>query len=210
MPKVYIIPKIAYISSVSKSGVLMQKMGLLFSKKIKVIFTVILLQTAISEQCLSAENPPIEPSAALIKLQELRDRASDLTIKAMNMLGIRYKRGGSNPESGLDCSGFVRYVFKDALGAELPRTSNEISKVGKNIQTKDLQPGDLVFYNTLRRGFSHVGIYLGDNKFIHSPSAGGQVRIESMEIIYWKKRFNGARRINEEPKPAETVKATVN
>ena len=188
----------------------MQKMGLRFSKKLKVILTVILLQAAIYKQCIAAENPPPEPSAALIKLQELRDRASDLTVKAMDMLGIRYKRGGNTPENGLDCSGFVRYVFKDALGAELPRTSNEISKVGENIQTKDLQPGDLVFYNTLRRGFSHVGIYLGDNKFIHSPSAGGQVRIESMEIGYWKKRFNGARRINEEVNPTPLVKATVN
>ena len=89
-------------------------------------------------------------------------------------------------------------MFKDAVGAELPRTSAEISKVGEKIEVKDLQPGDLVFYNTLRRGFSHVGIYLGDNKFIHSPSAGGQVRIESMDLSYWKQRFNGARRINEQ------------
>ena len=185
-------------------------MSLRLSKNFKIIFTVILLQSAIYKQCLGAENPPAEPSAAFIKLQELRDHASDLTVKAMDMLGIRYKRGGSTPENGLDCSGFVRYVFKDVIGAELPRTSHEISKVGENIQTKDLQPGDLVFYNTLRRGFSHVGIYLGDNKFIHSPSAGGQVRIESMEIGYWKKRFNGARRISEEQKTVPTVHATVN
>ncbi|MDO8176877.1 MAG: C40 family peptidase [Undibacterium sp.] len=170
------------------------------SRNIKFVLTLTLLQCAISNQCLATENPFPESSTAFIKLQELRDRASDLTVKAMDMLGIRYKRGGNTPENGLDCSGFVRYVFKDAVGAELPRTSQEISKVGEQIEAKDLQPGDLVFYNTLRRGFSHVGIYLGDNKFIHSPSAGGQVRIESMDISYWKKRFNGARRINEEPK----------
>ncbi|MDO8702975.1 MAG: C40 family peptidase [Undibacterium sp.] len=170
------------------------------SRNIKFVLTLTLLQCAIFNQCLATENPFPESSTAFIKLQELRDRASDLTVKAMDMLGIRYKRGGNTPENGLDCSGFVRYVFKDAVGAELPRTSQEISKVGEQIEAKDLQPGDLVFYNTLRRGFSHVGIYLGDNKFIHSPSAGGQVRIESMDISYWKKRFNGARRINEEPK----------
>lgn len=169
------------------------------SRAIKFVFILTLLQGAFYKQCIAAENPFPESSTAFIKLQELRDRASELTVKAMDMLGIRYKRGGNTPENGLDCSGFVRYVFKDALGAELPRTSQEISKVGEQIETKDLQPGDLVFYNTLRRGFSHVGIYLGDNKFIHSPSAGGQVRIESMDISYWKKRFNGARRINEEP-----------
>ena len=88
-------------------------------------------------------------------------------------------------------------MFKQAWGANLPRTAEEISQVGASVESHDLQPGDLVFYNTLRRGFSHVGIYLGDNKFIHSPSAGGQVRIESMEIGYWKSRFNGARRISD-------------
>ncbi|MDO8652296.1 MAG: C40 family peptidase [Undibacterium sp.] len=167
-------------------------------KKVTLALTAILLQAAICSSCWSADTPYPESSTAFIKLQKLRDRASDLTVKAMDMLGIRYKRGGNTPENGLDCSGFVRYVFKDALGAELPRTSNEISKVGEHIEVKDLQPGDLVFYNTLRRGFSHVGIYLGDNKFIHSPSVGGQVRVESMDITYWKNRFNGARRINEE------------
>ena len=97
----------------------------------------------------------------------------------------------------MDCSGLVRYVFKQVWGKDLPRTSEQISHVGQQVDTNDLRPGDLVFYNTLRRGFSHVGIYLGDNKFIHAPSSGGQVRIESMDLSYWKKRFNGARRINE-------------
>ena len=118
-------------------------------------------------------------------------------MQAMGMIGIRYKYGGNAPESGLDCSGLVRYVFKEARGTELPRTSQEISRLGQKVETKDLQPGDLVFYNTLRRSFSHVGIYLGDNKFIHSPAAGGEVRVESMDVGYWKKRFNGARRLNE-------------
>jgi cell wall-associated NlpC family hydrolase len=105
--------------------------------------------------------------------------------------------GGNTPESGLDCSGLVRHVFKQAWGTVLPRTAEEISKVGEQVDRQELRPGDLVFFNTLRRTFSHVGIYLGDNKFIHSPSAGGQVRIESMDLAYWKARFNGARRINE-------------
>jgi cell wall-associated NlpC family hydrolase len=142
---------------------------------------------------VSAEaTPPAkpEPNTALTRLQEFTNRASELAISAMGMLGIRYKYGGTTPESGL-----VRYVFKEAWGASLPRTAEEISQVGQHVETSELQPGDLVFYNTLKRGFSHVGIYLGDNKFIHSPSAGGEVRIESMDISYWKKRFNGARRI---------------
>jgi cell wall-associated NlpC family hydrolase len=127
----------------------------------------------------------------------LTQRAGELAMHAMGMLGINYRRGGNTPETGLDCSGMVRYVYKQALGLDLPRSAAEISQIGLNIQQQDLQPGDLVFYNTMRRGFSHVGIYLGDNKFIHSPSAGGQVRIESMELAYWKKRFNGARHVND-------------
>jgi cell wall-associated NlpC family hydrolase len=118
-------------------------------------------------------------------------------MQAMGMLGIHYKRGGNTPESGLDCSGLVDYVYKEAWGTTLPRTSIELSKVGKSIKLQDLQAGDLVFFNTLRRGFSHVGIYLGEHKFIHAPAPGGEVRIESMDVKYWKKRFNGARRIND-------------
>lgn len=139
-----------------------------------------------------------ETDKPISKLQDLTHRASELALQAMGMLGIRYKYGGSTPENGLDCSGLVQHIFKEAWGKDLPRTSVEISRVGEHIDKKDLQPGDLVFYNTLKRGFSHVGIYLGDRKFIHSPSAGGQVRIESMDVAYWKKRFNGGRRISDQ------------
>ena len=136
-------------------------------------------------------------STTLSKLQGFTSRASELVLRAISMIGIRYKYGGTVPENGLDCSGLVRYLFKEVWGTELPRTSAEMSRVGEQVDVKELQPGDLVFYNTLRRGFSHVGIYLGDNKFIHAPSSGGKVRIESMNLNYWKERFNGARRIKQ-------------
>ena len=128
-------------------------------------------------------------------LSSFTDRATQLAIQAMSLVGINYRRGGSSPENGLDCSGLVRYVFKETQGKDLPRTSAEISKLGESVDKQDLQPGDLVFFNTLRRTFSHVGIYLGENKFIHAPSSGGSVRIDSMDLSYWKARFNGARRI---------------
>jgi cell wall-associated NlpC family hydrolase len=152
---------------------------------------------SITPHASSAEPSEPQHGAAYHVFHNFSDRASELAIRAMTMVGIRYRYGGNTPESGLDCSGLVRYVFKQAWGAELPRTSEEISRVGTNVATSDLRPGDLVFYNTLRRGFSHVGIYLGDNKFIHSPSAGSSIRIESMDLSYWRKRFNGARRIND-------------
>lgn len=145
----------------------------------------------------AAEPPVTEQTTVLTRIQDLSARASELAIRAMGMIGIRYKYGGTAPENGLDCSGLVRYVFKDAWGTELPRTSEEISRVGEKVGSQDLQPGDLVFYNTMRRAFSHVGIYLGDSRFIHAPSRGGEVRIESMDQSYWKNRFNGARRINQ-------------
>ena len=146
---------------------------------------------------LADDESNTKSSTALAGLKELRDRTSELTINAMSLLGIKYKRGGNSAENGLDCSGFVRLVFKNTDDTVLPRTAKEISTKGAVVDTKDLQPGDLVFYNTLKKSFSHVGIYLGDNKFIHSPSAGGRVRIESINIGYWKKRFSGARRIVE-------------
>jgi cell wall-associated NlpC family hydrolase len=159
--------------------------------------------TFASDDLITPPAPQVSTTAkTLASLKDLRDRTSDLTINAMSFLGIKYKRGGSSPENGLDCSGFVRLVFKTATATELPRTAKEISNQGDTVAPSDLKPGDLVFYNTLKKSFSHVGIYLGDNKFIHSPSVGGKVRVESMNIAYWKKRFNGARRINDDDEAA--------
>ena len=114
----------------------------------------------------------------------------------MDLLGIRYRRGGSSPEAGFDCSGFVSHVFQEALGLVLPRSSREMSNSGQVVSRDDLRPGDLVFFNTMRKAFSHVGIYLGDNQFVHAPRSGGRVRIEDLSQSYWSKRFNGARRID--------------
>lgn len=115
--------------------------------------------------------------------------------KALDLIGIRYRRGGTSPETGFDCSGFVGHVFREGLGLYLPHNAKQISKEGEKVAKTDLQPGDLVFFNTMRRAFSHVGIYLGDDKFVHSPRSGGTVRVESMNDSYWRQRFNGARRV---------------
>jgi uncharacterized protein YfaT (DUF1175 family) len=120
---------------------------------------------------------------------------SDVAFFALSLAGVQYRYGGNTPDMGMDCSGLVRYVFKEVLDKDLPRRSEEISQIGGSIESHELRPGDLVFFNTLKRAFSHVGIYLGENKFIHSPASGGKVRIESMSIHYWKRRFDGARRI---------------
>jgi cell wall-associated NlpC family hydrolase len=140
--------------------------------------------------------PPTAETPGPGLLSQVRDRASDMVMTAMNFLGVRYKRGGNDAETGFDCSGFTREVFSASLGLILPRRADQQAKAPGLVAVKrdELQPGDLVFFNTLRRTFSHVGIYVGDGKFIHSPKPGGEVRVEDMRIVYWAKRFTGARR----------------
>ena len=129
--------------------------------------------------------------------QRVSHQASNLVVNAMGFLGVPYRRGGNNADSGFDCSGFVRAMYEQTVGLVLPRRAKDQAAATETIERKDLQPGDLVFFNTMRTKFSHVGIYLGDNKFIHSPKPGEQVRIDDMRQAYWDRRFNGARRVKE-------------
>lgn len=125
----------------------------------------------------------------------VRDRTAELVVNAMGLMGVPYRRGGNDADTGFDCSGFVRSVYEQSIGLLLPRKASDQAAATEKIGRKDLQPGDLVFFNTMRRAFSHVGIYVGDGKFIHSPRSGGKVRVEDMQESYWQKRFNGARRV---------------
>ena len=126
------------------------------------------------------------------------DAAAELVLSAMNFLGVPYKRGGSNAEQGFDCSGFTRHLYEQAIGLVLPRRSDDQARAAglQAVARAELQPGDLVFFNTMRRAFSHVGIYIGDGRFIHAPRTGGEVRVESMGEGYWTRRFDGARRVD--------------
>ena len=125
----------------------------------------------------------------------LGGKASELVMQAMGLLGVPYKRGGTSEEKGFDCSGFVRYMYEKSVGLVLPRRADEQAKVTEEISRSELKPGDLVFFNTLKRTFSHVGIYVGDGKFIHAPRPGKAVRVDDMREAYWQQRFNGARRV---------------
>lgn len=140
----------------------------------------------------AADTPPGDRPLA----QQVRDTASDMVMTAMNFLGVPYRRGGQTADDGFDCSGFTRHVFEMSLGLVLPRRADEQAKAPGLVAVKrdELKPGDLVFFNTLRRTFSHVGIYLGDGKFIHSPKPGGEVRVDDLRFAYWTKHFTGARR----------------
>lgn len=144
--------------------------------------------------------PPAETASAARRtglVDQVRDRASDMVLTAMDFLGVPYRRGGSSESTGFDCSGFTRHVFERSIGLVLPRRADEqaAAKGLLQISRDELRPGDLVFFNTLRRTFSHVGIYVGDGKFIHSPRSGGKVRVEDMRMSYWNARYTGARRV---------------
>ena len=184
---------------------------------------VIVLSACVAAQAAPAVAPDDEigrfaveqgwaPNAGLLeKLGQVRQNvsnsASELVLTAMGFLGVPYRRGGNNAESGFDCSGFVKARYETTLGWVLPRRAEQQAAATRTIDRKDLQPGDLVFFNTMKHAFSHVGIYVGENKFIHSPKPGAQVRLEDMGQSYWQARFDGARRVLSmapaEPAPAQ-------
>ncbi len=159
----------------------------------------------LASSACSAVEPKVEPKANVVIPAQAAENISSATswaataqeilVNALSLTGIKYKYGGNSPETGFDCSGFVRYVFQQAASMTLPHNTRALSQLGQSIPVEQLQPGDLVFFNTLKASFSHVGIYVGDNRFIHAPSAGGTINVVNMNDSYWAKRFNGARRI---------------
>ena len=121
----------------------------------------------------------------------------EVVVQAMGLIGVPYQWGGNDPREGFDCSGLVNHVYLQAAGLRLPRTSRLISERGRRVARTRLAPADLVFFNTSRQAFSHVGIYIGDDRFVHAPSSGSLVRVDSMERTYWRQRYVGARRLLE-------------
>lgn len=164
------------------------------------LLAVLVSFAALSPSALADEVPAAsvdQPSLFQRYTAKAQETTQAVLGQALDLLGIRYRKAGSAPESGFDCSGFVGHVFREGLGMILPRSAREISQTGEPISKEDLKPGDLVFFNTMRRTFSHVGIYLGNNQFIHAPRTGAQIRIEDMGSSYWTKRYEGARRMTE-------------
>lgn len=160
------------------------------------------MMTVLAACCLTAGLT--QPGFAAAQTAESQDElssqgrsgaATEVALRALGLLGVNYRWGGSTPDGGLDCSGLVQHVFKDAIGLLLPRRSEEMSRAGETVAIEQLKPGDLVFFNTLRRAFSHVGIYIGNSQFVHAPRAGASVRVESIVSQYWTQRFDGARRV---------------
>lgn len=124
---------------------------------------------------------------------------ADLALQALALVGVPYRFGSEDPARGFDCSGLVRHVVRAVLGRDLPRSSEAIARVGQSVRADALQGGDLVFFNTRGHRNSHVGIYIGDGRFVHAPARNGLVRVEVLADRYWRTRFNGARRVQGEP-----------
>jgi len=142
-----------------------------------------------------AREPVAAPTPAPVPEPRPSAERAEALLQVLLALGIDYRPGGNSPATGFDCSGLVAHVFREAYGIRLPQNARAQSEAGAPVPQENLQAGDLVFYNTLKRPFSHVGIYIGDGKFVHAPKSGAQVRVESIRGSYWRQRFNGARRI---------------
>jgi hypothetical protein len=176
------------------------KMPSMFKRALLVLCCVASAHAAPSNNAADDIERYLAERGVLAQMAQLRnsvgDKASELVVNAMGFLGVPYRRGGTEADTGFDCSGFVRSMFEQSVGLVLPRRARDQAAVTEKIDKKDLEPGDLVFFNTMRQTFSHVGIYVGDNKFIHSPKPGQQVRVEDMRQAYWERRFTGARRVS--------------
>ena len=143
-----------------------------------------------------SSSPPRQPEWSGTPDWETASRAQrDVVRQALGYVGVPYRYGGDSAATGFDCSGLVWRVYRQAAGIRLPRDSYGISRKGIAVSTAGLKPGDLVFFNTQRRPYSHVGIYLGKDRFVHAPSSGGVVSVARITDSYWRNRFNGGRRV---------------
>ena len=160
-------------------------------------FFVCLLLVLCVASCTTVTPAPAgkTPYADIDNPEQWSGRTREVLMNALSLTGVKYAYGGNTPEIGFDCSGFVGYVFKQAASLTLPHSAQAMSLLGKSIPKNELQPGDLVFFNTVKTAISHVGIYMGNNRFIHAPSAGGNVRVENMKEGYWATRYSGAQRL---------------
>lgn len=155
--------------------------------RIFLLFAVLLISTPVFADDDSEETTEIEVSKA-------KNAVGNMLIQAVSLMGIPYKWGGNTPATGMDCSGFIRYVFKKSLGINLPRTAREMARLGKRVRITELEPGDLLFFNTMGYSNSHMGMYIGNNQFIQAPRTGDNIKITELDG-YWRARFNGAKRI---------------
>ncbi len=144
--------------------------------------------------CSTFSTKPNTAKVAQFK-QDTSVGTEDISIAAVGLVGVPYRYGGNNPKGGFDCSGLIEYVYAKSANIKLPRTILEMSRKGQSVEGQPPAPGDLVFFNTTGEKYSHAGIYVGQGRFVHAPSAGGTVRLEYITKPYWAARFTEARRL---------------
>ncbi|MDR2174088.1 MAG: C40 family peptidase [Burkholderiales bacterium] len=158
-------------------------------------FHVACLATLFLVSCSGRERRPDSARATRSRAADLppTEKGREVVLYALSLLDTGYRFGGKNPQAGFDCSGMVSYIYAQAVGVKVSGSAADIARQGAPVRDNRLRPGDLVFFNTLNRPFSHVGIYIGDNRFIHAPSTNGKVRIDDLGSRYFAERFEEAR-----------------
>lgn len=165
------------------------------------LLTIFCLLQQIS-YAVTVDDDGTDDETTIIVPARAKDAIGNMLLQSVSLIGIPYRWGGNTPETGMDCSGFIRYLYKTSLGINLPRTSAEMSKLGKRISIDKIEPGDLLFFNTKRGANTHVGMYLGNNKMIVAPRTGQDIQISELDN-YQRLRFNGAKRIVQENEDEE-------
>lgn len=155
----------------------------------RAVWMLLLLLSA----CSSTPHGPPQRLDTALPRSEWSEKGNDVTLFALSLLDTGYRFGGKNPEAGLDCSGMVSYIYNTVVGLKLTGSAAEIARRGRPLERELLRPGDLVFFNTRNAPFSHVGVYIGDDRFVHAPSSNGRVRIDSMKTGYFAQRYQAAR-----------------
>lgn len=143
--------------------------------------------------CGTPASRPDTSAGTITQPRAVSEKGNEVAIYALGLIDTGYRFGGKNPEAGLDCSGMVSYIYDRAVGLKVQGSAADIARRGRSIERTALRPGDLVFFNTRNRSFSHVGIYLGDDRFVHAPSTNGRVRIDALGDRYYAQRFEAAR-----------------
>lgn len=155
---------------------------------------LLLLLVFLLAGCGGFVSAPSPTSASLLRERPIADpRAQEVVLYALSLVDIGYRFGGKNPDAGLDCSGMVSYVFERAVGLKLSGSAAEIARRGRVIDGEGLAPGDLVFFDTRGAPYSHVGIYVGEGRFVHAPSANGRIRVDRLDRGWFATRFHEAR-----------------
>jgi len=143
--------------------------------------------------CGTPGSRPEAPAGTITQPRAASEKGNEIAFYALGLIDTGYRFGGKNPEAGLDCSGMVSYIYDRAVGLKVHGSAADIARRGRPIAREALRPGDLVFFNTRNRAYSHVGIYLGDDRFVHAPSTNGRVRIDALGDRYYAQRFEAAR-----------------